>query len=214
MKSNITIIFKKINKYFQINNLNSKKGELLTPIDIFSIILVGLLIVLLFIFAQTYPTGNNNNEINLLMSDEELFKTSTHINELGQNFQITDLNKASFQSVCNQIFPSSIEEVFFVEKHCSNKDNYYRLVQNEVISSLRRNFRENSNLQLYMNTLKDKIGLCQEFGTTTDTRISSAYLNLGSAIIPIPSNQFRSNTKYIVICSREVDLTTDFGIAP
>ncbi|MFT4244761.1 MAG: hypothetical protein ACMXYB_04900 [Candidatus Woesearchaeota archaeon] len=200
--------FKKILKKNTPNNNN--KAFLPSPIDVLSMVLLGLVLVISY-FYFTSNFSLTEDSFNMQLSDAELFRTSSNIINLAYDTQLwtqTSSRKWAIPEQCRGLIIQDIEEVYFLEKHCSNSNNLYQLVENEAKAQLRGEFREDAYLQRYQSTIRKRLGQCYEFSTVSSDIEIQGYLNMGSSVIPIPRSSSilsRDIFSHLTVCSQRVE---------
>ena len=185
------------------NYYKNNKGFLPTPVDILSIVLLGLaLVVSYFYFTSNFTIYQDS--FNLELNEAEKIKSSSIIIPLAYDTKFENqVSNRAIQDQCKGLIIQDIREVYFLEKHCRNSNNLYALVQNDIQSHLRGEFQRDAYLQRYMLTIKNRIGQCYEFSTVSNDRQIQGYLEMGSSIIPIPrsSSILRDGITYLTLCT-------------
>lgn len=190
----------------------SKKGFLPTPVDILSMVLLGLVLVISY-FYYTSNFSLTDNQYNLELDEVELFRNSPNIINLAYDVSFdNEISNRAIRAVCRDIVPKNLKEVYFLEKHCT-RSNFYTLVQNDVNSHLRNRFQNDPYLQRYMATIQGKIGICYQFTRVTDENHINGYLSMGSSVIPIPASRDRPNQiGHITLCSTTPSHESGIGL--
>lgn len=185
--------------------IKSKKGFLPTPVDILSIVLLGLvLVVSYFYFTTTFSISESS--FNTELDEIEVFRTSPNIINIAYTTSFTNEHgNNAIKTNCEGLYPNNLYEVYFLEKHCFNF-NYYRLVRNEVASHLRNKFSEDAYLQRYMQTIQNKLGICYQFTLIIEDVNVRRHVSMGNSIIPLPdSTRGLNQIGFIGVCSSSPD---------
>ena len=191
-KSNITI---------------SKKG-IITPVDILSIVMSGLVIIGFIALIMINDYVQNPTEIN--NAGNILYSQS--LQQYGQDISFSQKFIEETQTICNGLIANTIEESVFLMQECENAEQFSELLEKDVTIQLNLQFLDDRSFEKQREFLiseKDMscIGRFSALSKESDYKgfLDSFFLprevmKEGNSIFILPNN--RNGATYLGACTQ------------
>lgn len=196
-----------------ISNYKNKKGLLITPVDLLSVVITILIWILAYFFITIWfsDVGNQSGDVFIMMSQEDATLYSAQIQNTISSMPIHPSVHQQMRSNCNNLYVDKPLHTYFLEQHCQNRILLNNALIEGVRESIREEFEGDFLFESYLSRIFEEknFGLssfslqCRVLGRVDINNIEQEVftnLAIGNLMIVLPSFQ-NPIFEYFEICT-------------